>query len=171
MPYYHTRICPICQKAGVQDISRHLRQTHKLSSPEERKPYLQAAWFQLQNDSNVLTNSILSISNRSKAICGKAPAIKGKAKPAKALLPVVINQVVADKNRLKTWTSHSSAGFKFKHPFCMQVVGPTSCGKTHFVRQVLKTPELKHFCVEWYYNQSQHEYDVYASKRGKVQND
>ena len=21
MPYYYTRICPICQKAGVQDIS------------------------------------------------------------------------------------------------------------------------------------------------------
>ena len=50
----------------------------------------------------------------------------------------------------------------------MQVVGPTSCGKTYFVRQVLQTPELKHFRVEWYYNQPQHEYDVYAAKRGNV---
>ena len=51
----------------------------------------------------------------------------------------------------------------------MQVVGPTSCGKTHFVRQVLETPELKPFCVEWYYNQPQDEYGVYASKRGNLQ--
>ena len=49
----------------------------------------------------------------------------------------------------------------------MQVVGPTSCGKTHFVRQVLDTPELKRFRVEWYYNQPQDEYD--ASKRGRLQ--
>ena len=50
----------------------------------------------------------------------------------------------------------------------MQVVGPTSCGKTHFVRQVLDTPELKPFHVEWYYNQPQDEYEAYASKRGRL---
>ena len=37
------------------------------------------------------------------------------------------------------------------------------------MRQVLDTPELKPFHVEWYYNQSQDEYDVYASKRGRLQ--
>ena len=143
MPYYYSLICPICQKASVQDISRHLRQAHKLSSPEERKPYLQAAWFQLPNDSNVRANSILSISNGSKTICGKATANKAKAKSPKALLPAVINNKAAtDKNLSKTWTSHPYTNFKFKHPFSLQVVGPTSCGKTHFVCQVLETPNL-----------------------------
>ena len=50
----------------------------------------------------------------------------------------------------------------------MLVVGPTSCGKTHFVRQALETEELKHSPVEWYFNQHQREYDIYARQRGKV---
>ena len=63
---------------------------------------------------------------------------------------------VMEKNRIDhTWNAHSYTGFKFKHPFSMLVVGPTSCGKTHFVRQVLESPELRPFEVQWYYNQPQ----------------
>ena len=55
MPYSYTRICPICQKVGIQDISRHLRFAHKLSS-EERKPYLKSTQYQVKNGDNVYTN-------------------------------------------------------------------------------------------------------------------
>ena len=129
MPYYYTRICPICQKAGVQDISRHLCQAHNLS-PDERKPYLKAARLQLPNDHNVRSNSI-ELSNRSKVVCGKAPSTKMKQNPAKAILPTVMKQAVADKNPSKTWSAHSYTDFKLKHPFSMQVVGPRRilCGK------------------------------------------
>ena len=100
MPYYHTRTCPICQKADLQDISRHFRQVHKLSSAE-RKPYLKVAQYQLQNGSNVRTNCILSLSDRSKAR-NMSPIEK---RPAKAIIPAVINhRAVADKNRQRHGT-------------------------------------------------------------------
>ena len=74
-----------------------------------------------------------------------------------------------EKNKIDhTWKAHSYTGFKFKHPFSMLVVGPTSCGKTHFVRQVLEAPELRSFEVQWNYNQPQKEYENYAAKRGNV---
>ena len=34
-------------------------------------------------------------------------------------------------------------------------VGPTSCGKTFFVRQLLESKRMKDFNIEWYYNQQQ----------------
>ena len=58
MPYYYTRICPICQKVGVQDISGHLRFAHKLSS-EERKPYLSITQYHVRNGENVHTNVMI----------------------------------------------------------------------------------------------------------------
>ena len=159
MPYAYTRVCPVCHKVNVQNLSRHLRQVHNLS-PDERQPYLKAAQYQLQDDVNVRVKMVMKRNNK---VAKPTHSIKAKATSTiKAIkLPVNINnKAAAAKNRSKTWTSHSYTGFKFNHPFSMQVVGPTSCGKTHFVRQVLETPELKHFRVEWYYNQSPHEYDV-----------
>ena len=67
MPYYYTRICPICQKVGVQDISRHLRFAHKLSS-EERKPYLKSKLYTVENGSNVHTNNKQSLLNETKIL-------------------------------------------------------------------------------------------------------
>ena len=70
MPYYYTRICPICQKVGVQDISRHLRFAHKLSS-EERKPYLKSKLYTVENGSNVHTNNKQSLLDKKKKKCDK----------------------------------------------------------------------------------------------------
>ena len=55
MPYSYARICPICKKVGVQNISRHLYYAHKLSS-KERKPYLKSTQYQVKNGDNVYTN-------------------------------------------------------------------------------------------------------------------
>ena len=154
MPYYYKRNCPICQKVGIQDISRHLRFVHKLSS-EERKSYLKSKLYTVENGSNVHTNNKQSLLNETK-ILPPAQVIEElsnelvKEKPSKSssnsnaemcneTVKGNPTKAVMEKNMKidNTWTAHSYTGFKFKHPFSMLVVGPTSCGKTHFVRQVL----------------------------------
>ena len=122
MPYSYTRICPICQKVGVQNIARHLRQEDKLSSGE-RKPYLESKLYQIKNGDNVNTK------NRRSLLDGKAvKIISSKTEPKKRMTSVVVkkHQTATEKNRSDTWNAHSYTGFKFKHPFSMQAVGPTS---------------------------------------------
>ena len=58
----------------------------------------------------------------------------------------------------ESWQSYPYPNFWFKHPFSLMIVGPTSCGKTHFVRQLLESNQMKHFNYEWYYNQHQQTY-------------
>ena len=53
--------------------------------------------------------------------------------------------------------------FAFQHPYSMMVVGPSQCGKTHFVHQLLTHkcmafPNKKPWRVCWYYNQWQPKY-------------
>ena len=45
MPFKYKRICPVCGKESLGNISSHLQQVHKLSSVE-RKPYLKKAKYQ-----------------------------------------------------------------------------------------------------------------------------
>ena len=66
MPYSYTRICPICQKVGVQNISRHLGQAHKLP-PGARKPYLESRLYQVKNGDNVYTNKRKNLLNKMKS--------------------------------------------------------------------------------------------------------
>ena len=65
MPYSYTRVCPICQKVGVQNISRHLGQSHKLP-PEDRKPYLESRLYQVKNGDNVYTNKRKNLLDKKK---------------------------------------------------------------------------------------------------------
>ena len=63
--------------------------------------------------------------------------------------------------------------FKFHHTFSMLVVGPTQCGKTYFVQQLLtkdciEYPSKKPIQIYWFYNQWQLRYD--ALKRALKKN-
>ena len=54
--------------------------------------------------------------------------------------------------------------FRFQHMFSMLVVGPSQCGKTYFVQQLLTNncidyPEKKPLQIYWFYNQWQSRYD------------
>ena len=182
MPYTYTRICPICQKVGLQNIARHLRQAHKLSSGE-RKPYLESKLYQIKNGDNVRTNNSrrglpdnveVQPDKTSNTVNGKQKNKIACNTATKTLPPNIVTktevscQPGTEKKQQDRWNAHSYTGFKFKHPFSIQVVGPTSCGKTHFVRQTLERPELKSFQVHWHYNQPQQEYDDYAYRRGNV---
>ena len=46
------------------------------------------------------------------------------------------------------------------------IVGPTSCGKTFFVRQLLQSDRMVNFNIEWYYNQHQQTYNDFARTVG-----
>ena len=53
--------------------------------------------------------------------------------------------------------------FAFQHPYSMMVVGPSQCGKTHFIHQLLTHkcttfPNKKPVLVVWCYNQWQPQY-------------
>ena len=54
--------------------------------------------------------------------------------------------------------------FRFQHMFSILVVGPSQCGKTYFVQQLLTKncidyPEKKPLQIYWFYNQLQPRYD------------
>ena len=62
--------------------------------------------------------------------------------------------------------------FVFQHPYSMMVVGPSQCGKTHFVHQLLTHkciafPNKKPWRVCWFYNQWQ---PKYAEIQGDLKN-
>lgn len=61
--------------------------------------------------------------------------------------------------------------FKFNHMFSMLVVGPSQCGKTYFVEQLLtmncvKYPNKKPRRIFWFYNQWQSRYASLKSNLG-----
>ena len=64
--------------------------------------------------------------------------------------------------------------FAFQHPYSMIVVGPSQCGKTHFVHQLLTHkctvyPDKKSVLVVWCYNQWQPKYnEIKRDLRGKI---
>ena len=63
--------------------------------------------------------------------------------------------------------------FKFHHTFRMMVVGPTECGKTHFVKQLLTKPCIKYPTrkprkIFWFYSQWQSGYEELKSCLGDV---
>ena len=60
--------------------------------------------------------------------------------------------------------THRNDDFKFQHPFTMMVSGPTSCGKTYFLKQMLQ--DIRQVCepypqrIVWLYKRWQPLYDV-----------
>ena len=140
------RDCPICGKRNLLKLSNHLSQTHGLSSEERQR------W--LQRTSHLPTPVDLSMELMN---CppSSGPVIANSPVPClmdnRPLLPV------------DTLETLSYPEFAFQHPYSMIVVGPSQCGKTHFVHQLLthkctvylhKKPVL----VCWCYNQWQPQY-------------
>ena len=164
------RTCPVCLKENLFYLGDHLRQVHKLSS-EERQPLLKSAVFspttsrgfpyispypfwgmpQYTMNSQLLPPSIensttIQTPNLSQSMKPKQPKV--------AKLPTT--------NCLET---QPYPEFKFNHMFSMVIVGPTQCGKTYFMQQVLtknciQYPSEKSTQIYWFYNQWQPRYDA-----------
>ena len=144
------RDCPICGNRDLLKLSNHLSQTHGLSS-EERQRWLQRASHHSppvvvpveQYPVTPSPNSCLVVSSHNSPV----PCLTDHRPP----LPV------------DTLETQPHPEFAFQHPYSMIVVGPSQCGKTHFVHQLLthkctiyhhKKPVL----VCWYFNQWQPKY-------------
>ena len=137
MPYRHRRHCPICFKPNLLSLSHHLSQVHKLTS-EERQPWLKAAVFSATPGHGVLTHSQCP---------EELPRNTCPVVPLPSSRPLCLEPQPYPE-------------FKFQHPCSMMVVGPSQCGKTHFVQQLLTHkcidfPEKKPGMVCWFYNQWQ----------------
>ena len=140
-------------------------QVHQLSS-EERKPWLQSAIF-----SHQLTPSL-------------SPRVQPQGLYTPHILqhgmssyPMGMNRQLTQQPSQSQCTSQKTRelakieasqcletkpypDFKFNHMFSMLVVGPSQCGKTYFVEQLLtnncvKYPSKKPRRIYWFYNQWQ----------------
>ena len=153
MPYRHGRHCPICFKPNLLSLSHHLSQVHQLSS-EERQPWLKAAVF-----SATPCNGLAPY-----------PCVEKQQYLMSSQLPQSSCRVVGPPSNRPLTDVHCLESqpypeFTFQHMFSMMVVGPSQCGKTHFVQQLLTTNcidflEKKPMMVYWFYNQWQLSYEA-----------
>ena len=132
------RACPICGKPNLLWPSHHLRQVHGLSSEERQRWLPRVSHLPPTVDPVHLPPS-------------SGPVIPVNNSP----LPCLMD------NTLET-LPHPE--FAFQHPYSMIVVGPSQCGKTHFVHQLLTHkctvyPSKKSVLVCWCYNQWQPQYE------------
>ena len=161
------RACPICGKPNLLWPSHHLRQVHGLSS-EERQRWLPRVSHHPpippQPQPLILPPKDVSLS--------QLPIIVPPEEVPLQQLPVIHSSPVGPSTDypLTTLSSVPCCGdiqphpdFAFQHPYSMVVVGPSQCGKTHFVHQLLTHkcivfPTKKPWRVVWCYNQWQPQY-------------
>ena len=130
------RDCPICGKRGLLKLSNHLSRVHGLSS-EERQPWLQRASH-------------------------LPPLVDLPVNLPPSSCPVIA--MPSNNSPVHSLATQGYPEFTFQHPYSMMVVGPSQCGKTHFVHQLLTHkcidyPDKKPVLVVWYYNQWQPKYE------------
>ena len=77
MPFKYKRICPICGKESLGNISSHLQQVHKLNSVE-RKPYLKKTKYQgitVYSKDEIQSLPVVHISETRKCSKRKIPSL------------------------------------------------------------------------------------------------
>ena len=150
MPYRHRRACPICGTSNLLNLSGHLRQVHGLWSEDQRQPWLKRASHLPPPVALPMEQCPVNLPPNS------GPVIPSNNSPVHSVEPQPYPE------------------FKFQHPFSMMVVGPSQCGKTCFVYQLLthkrfSFPDKKPVMVCWCYNQWQPIYDeIQCALKGKI---
>ena len=169
MPYKFRRVCLLCYRHYLLYSADHLRQMHKLSC-EERQPLLKAVIFSHQVTPSVLPgvqprglysphifqhgipqytmNATFPLSSIEKSTTLPSPNLSQSIKPKQSKTVKVQTSQCLE--------TQPYPEFKFHHTFSMLVVGPTQCGKTYFVQQVLtknciKYPSEKSTQIYWFY--------------------
>ena len=160
MPYRNRRNCPICCKSGLLSLSHHLAQVHQLSS-EERKPWLKSAIFSSAKSTGLPYMAPYPFWGMPPPPWSHTPQ---PLKPVRQALKTEPKQRKVTKLETANCLETSPyPEFKFNHMFSMLVVGPSQCGKTSFVEQLLKKncikyPSKKQRRIFWFYNQWQPRY-------------
>ena len=166
MPYKFRRVCPLCYRQDLLYLADHLRQVHKLSC-EERQPLLKAAIFSLQVTPSVLPGvqpqGLYSPHIFQNGMPHYSWGINSKQNQPNDMKPK--QRKVTKLPTTNCLETQPYPEFKFNHMFSMLVVGPTQCGKTYFVQQLLtknciQYPSEKSTQIYWFYNQWQPRYDA-----------
>jgi len=145
-------------------LSDHLRKTHGLTR-EERQPWLKAAIFSHQFNPMLLPRGhsqesyIPTIVHPSMAMSQTTKLRMKQPESQRRKQPKVCLEAIPYPE------------FKFNHMFSMLVVGPSQCGKTYFVEQLLTKPcvnypNKKPRRIHWFYNQWQPRYKALQSALG-----
>ena len=158
MSFKQGRTCPVCFKENLFYLRDHLRQVHNLSSAE-RQLWLKSATYS--------PTVSMRLPNMPPYPFWGMPQY-----PMTPQLPTEVPQSMKSKQSkpVKVQTSQGLETkpypeFKFHHTCSMLVVGPTQCGKTYFVQQLLtknciEYPSEKPTQIYWFYNQWQPRYDT-----------
>ena len=154
------RECPICHKPELLYLSDHLSQVHQLSS-EERKPWLKAAVFSNAKTAPFMMPLPFWNMQQQPTKGLNSPFTQPQAQTLSGTPRKVEKPSARVPNRCLETTLYPD--FKFNHMFSMLVVGPSQCGKTHFVEKILTEncihyPNTKPNHIDWYYNQWQPRY-------------
>jgi len=151
MPYKYRRTCPICGRPELLKLNNHLQQVHKI---EERKQCLKMAVFTPLHHPYVrpeFTKALKPIGKKKQKVLNKS-----RTKLRNILMEVQYED------------------FKFRHKFSLLVVGPTQCGKTYLVQQILERDLMKYDKpslgrkIYWFYGQDQNVYHEMKRKMGPV---
>ena len=180
MPYKFKRNCPVCRKPDLLYLSDHLRQVYQLQA-HERKQWLSAAIFTGFNRAvgKMQGNLHYPLELPKKRIY-KIQEFDNKSPSAPRKRPISVKETptpVSTVRRPKlthgvTLTTEAYPEFMFRHKFSPLVVGPTQCGKTFFVEQILTKDRIlyeteKPRRILWYYSQWQDRYEAMKSAIGK----
>ena len=148
------RDCPICLKENLLYLSHHLAQVHNLSSTE-RQPWLKSATYSPTKPTGLPFMPPYPFWGMPQYTMNPPLPIPQSIKP-KESKPDQTSQCLKTKPYPE---------FKFHHTCSMLVVGPTQCGKTYFVQQLLTKNCLEYSSekptqIYWFYNQWQPRYDA-----------
>ena len=160
------RACPICGKPNLLWPSHHLRQVHGLSSEARQR------WLPRTSHLPTPTQSQPLILPPKDVSLSQLPIIIPPEDVPLQQLPVIPMTTLHSSPVTTSDTFYSPLpcvdtqphpDFAFQHPYSMIVVGPSQCGKTHFVHQLLTHkcttyPNKKPVRVVWCYNQWQPQY-------------
>ena len=169
MPRRFPRICPLCEKPGVSNLSSHLEIAHNTIGLR-RTQLLKEARISWESKKEYISTSVLP------RCSSNFP--KKTIEPRKRTHPVKENAKIASTGK-RVKLSHGVSletepypDFMFRHKFSLLVVGPSQSGKTAFVEQILTKNRIfyeakKPQRILWYYSQWQERYQAMKSAIGK----
>ena len=163
------RICPLCEKPGVSNLSSHLEIAHNTIGLR-RTQLLKEARISWESKKEYISTIVLP------RCSSNFP--KETIEPRKRAHPVKENAKIASTGK-RVKLSHGVSletepypDFMFRHKFSLLVVGPSQSGKTAFVEQILTKNRIfyeakKPQRILWYYSQWQEPYQAMKSAIGK----
>ena len=135
MPFKFQRICPICGKEELTNISRNLSLVHGVNS-SARKPWLKLAKYQTMNTVyKHLSSNTREQTKYSYPVKRPCMTVKNMKKQKISTKASICNEFL--------YTKMMYPNFKFQHPMSILVFGPTNSGKTYFVEQLLSNLDEK----------------------------